>query len=414
MKNFLSFLIIRLVTTPIAWLPYRAVHALGRVLGTLAYYLIPKFRKRALSNLAIASDLKLSNLQIVQLAKESMQNLMITCLEYAKLASESSISKIVTCENPAEASAIMKNGKAVIFFCAHQANWELLFLEGTSRMPGVAIGRPIKNKQLYNWVMQIRQKFGGKIVAPKEAIKEGLRALKKGMFLGIVGDQGMPDSGFRCPFLGKMAWTSPMPALLSYRTGSPIIFAAVRRAQGHYFIHYSEPLWPNQAASMESEIDRLMRASLALLEDSIKQQPGQWLWVHNRWKQQTLGRVKRRFRQESLLIILPHTPSDELLSHLSTFRSIYPLEFITLMVPQGLNASELIENAEILTYASDAQMCIEDYRFKLVFNFTNNSQVRRHFLSLAAFEVVSLEDLHKLAGDSQNLSEILNRALCHA
>ena len=59
-------------------------------------------------------------------------------------------------------------------------------------MPGVAIGRPVKNHFLYNWVVSMREKYGGKIIAPNQAIKEGLRGLKKGAFLGIVGDQGCP------------------------------------------------------------------------------------------------------------------------------------------------------------------------------------------------------------------------------
>ena len=99
---------------------------------------------------------------------------MITFLEYPKLAREKNISRIATCDNPETALQLLSSDSGVIFFCGHQANWELFFLEGTSRMNGVAIGRPIKNTYLYNWVQDLRQKFGGKIVAPKNALKEGL------------------------------------------------------------------------------------------------------------------------------------------------------------------------------------------------------------------------------------------------
>ena len=68
---FISYLIIRLFTLPFAFLSYRVIHFLGRHLGSLAYYLIPKFRKRALSNLAL-SDLGLSNACIRKTAKASI------------------------------------------------------------------------------------------------------------------------------------------------------------------------------------------------------------------------------------------------------------------------------------------------------------------------------------------------------
>ncbi len=400
-----SFLLIRLLTLPMAALPYRAIHRIGALLGSLAYYLMPKFRKRAWSNLLLATDLKCTEKQMKQIAKGSFQNLMITCLEYPKLALEKNMAAIALCENPEKANEIMQTGKGVIFFCGHQANWEILFLEGTSRMPGVAIGRPIENRLLYNWVLSIRQKFGGKIITPQHAIREGLRALKRGAFLGIVGDQGMPDSGYSSPFLGKRAWTSPIPAILAYRTGTPIIVATTRRTEGKYRIHYSDPIWPNPEAPLEKEIDRMMRESLARLEESIRKNPEQWLWQHNRWKQQTLDLINPPFRQESICIILPPDPS--LFPHLETFRKIYPFEFLTFFVPQGFESAIPLSDVEILTYTTPF---IKDYRFKLVFNFTHHP-LRRHFLGLSAFHVFTLKDLKKIAGEAENLSTILMKAL---
>jgi len=378
-----------------------------------------KFRKRTLSNLSLANNtLGLSEKELISVAKGSFQNLMITCLEYAKLKQEKNIQNIAICENPELAASLVKEGKPPIFFCGHQANWELLFLEGTSRMPGVAIGRPIKNKILYEWVLSIRQKYGGKIITPKNAIREGLRGLKKGAFLGIVGDQGMPDSGFCSPFLGRNSWSSPIPAILSYRTGSPIMVATLKRHQAKYHIHYSDPIWPNIEEPMEKEIDRMMRQALQVFEEAVKATPDQWLWQHNRWKQQTLDRLKRPFRQESLCVIMPQDKeqSDLLIPHLSIFRKLYPHEFITFLIPQGFEISCLPEHVETQVYQSTNELFIKDYRFKLVFDFYGHPPIRRHFLKQSAFHVFTLKDLQKLsqATPADNLSNILTKAACHA
>jgi KDO2-lipid IV(A) lauroyltransferase len=388
----LSYLILRLFTLPFAFLPYRAIHALGKPLGTLAYYLIPKYRKRALSNLAL-SDLNLTTEQLKSTAKKSLQSLMITVLEYPKLARETTISRIVTCENPEEADAIMQQGKGVIFFCGHQANWELLFLEGTSRMPGVAIGRPTKNKHLYNWVQGIRQKFGGTIVAPKNALKEGLRALKKGAFLGIVGDQGMPDSGYHCPFLGREAWTSPAPAMLSYKTNTPLIVATTTRKNGRYTIHYEKALYPDPNAPMEQEIDRLMRAALALYENSIRKHPHEWLWIHNRWKQQPVGALKRRYREDSIALFLPETETH--LADLPLLRELYPTEHITLFAPKTL-AEKITLDAEIRPYTNPKELLLDDYRFKLIFDLTCNAKIKSHYKKRSAQTIVHPKTLQAL------------------
>lgn len=384
----LSYLAIRTLTFPFSLLPFRAIHFLGKVFGFAAYHLLTKYRKRTLSNLSLAQNLKLEDLK--KTAIGAFQNLAITCLEYPKFARLNNTKKIITCENPREAKELIDQGKGIIFFCGHQANWELLFVEGTQRMPGVAIGRPIKNATLYQWVVGIREKFGGTIIPPKQAIKGGLKALKEGKFLGIVGDQGMPESPYAFDFFGRRAWTTPAPAILSYRTGCPIMVATIRREKGHYFIHYSSPIWPDKEKTMEEEIQRMMKASLKLLEEDIRKRPSQWLWQHNRWKQETPLNVYYRYRWDSILILLDRDFDPQ---ELHTFREIYPKAFITVMAPEGM---DIPIESEVLRYRNNRELWMQDYRFKLVFNFTKEP-LSRHFLKQSAFDVLDLDRLKKAA-----------------
>jgi KDO2-lipid IV(A) lauroyltransferase len=369
-------LVIRLLTFPIALLPFRAIHFLGRRLAILAYYLIPRYRKRALSNLSLAFP-AMCEKELKGTAKASCQNLMIVALEYPKFSLCRSIDKVVICQNPHLTTA-----KNPIFFVGHQANWEVLFLDGSRRMPGVAIGRPIKNHHLYHWILSIREKFGGKIITPKGALKEGLRALKEGKFLGIVGDQGMPESPFSSLFFGRKAYTSPAPAILAHRTNTPLVVATIERRPGKYLIHYSEPIIPDPTLPAEIEVDRMMKEALILLEISIANRPGEWLWQHNRWKQESSALVYYRFRHDSILIIIPHA------LNLSLFRELYPKAFITLLMPEGCQSS--LDDAEIITYQRESELFKKDYRFKLIFNLTPNPKIASHYLKLSAFEVLNL------------------------
>lgn len=408
--------LIRVGTYPFSLMPYSWIHRIGKLLGTVAYHCMREYRKRALSNLALANDLSLTPNQVVYYARKSFQNLAINCLEYPKFSRETNFSEIIRCENPEVATSIYKQGKGVIFFCGHQSNWEVLFLDGTSRMSGIAIGKSIKNKRLYNWILSIREKNGGKIIAPRNAVKEGLRALKKGSFIGIVGDQGMPDSGYSFPFLGRRAWTSTAPALLAYKTNSPIIFATTRRIRGGYRIRYHDPIWPDTTKPVEQEVVRIMDQTLTLLQESIKESPGEWLWQHNRWKQQTTHNLYKRFRQDCICIILPDEGLEELLPHLPTLKEIYPLVFLFLLVPEKHRNTPLIEADETIYYRSLEETLLPDLRFKLIFNFTNYNKVRAHYESLSAFEVLDLPMIKELAKEHlqphHNLSDIFKRALC--
>src|SRR5476651_947090 len=124
--SLLGYALFRFFTFPLQFLPYKVLHKLGSGLGLAVYYLYPKYRKRALSNLALATDLHLTPEQIVTTAKKSLQNLAITALEYPRLSVEKNIHRLATCQNPEPSASMIKSGQGVIFFCGHQANWEIL------------------------------------------------------------------------------------------------------------------------------------------------------------------------------------------------------------------------------------------------------------------------------------------------
>ena len=418
-KDRLLYYLIRGATYPCSLLPYSWIHKLGKWIGSAAFYFMREYRKRALSNLALANDLAFSRKELIRIAKRSFQNLAINCLEYPKLSRETDFSRVIQCENPEQANELHRKKQGIIFFCGHQSNWEVLFLDGTTRMEGIAIGKPIKNKRLYNWVVSIREKNGGKIVAPRNAVREGLRALRKGSFIGIVGDQGIPDSGYSFPFLGRRAWTSTAPALLSYKTNSPIIFAGTRRVKGGYRIRYADTICHDQTQPAETEVVRMMNQLLTYLEESIKESPGEWLWQHNRWKQQTPHTLYKRFRLDCLCIILPQEKKafEEILPHLATLKLIYPLDFLFLVVPAAYRSIPLIEADDVIYYSHIEETLLKDYRFKLIFNFTGYKRIHKHYERLSAFEVLDLPALKELAAphlppEKQNdLSEIFKRAL---
>lgn len=161
-----SYHIVQSILSLLGVLPPFVLRSLGKMLGALIYRAYPAYRKRTLSNLFCCPALSDKTPQELQaIAKKSLQRLCITMLEYGRLKSKP-IEQIAYCENPDRALEVLKNGKGVIFFCGHLSNWEVLFLEGTSRMPGIAIGRPISNHYIYRYIVSIREKFGGSRSSP--------------------------------------------------------------------------------------------------------------------------------------------------------------------------------------------------------------------------------------------------------
>lgn len=398
-----SYFFIRLFTFPLGFLSQKKIVFLGRILGRIFYHLLSNFRKRTLSNLSLAKDLKLSNTETIEIAKKSFENLVIVCLEYAKLYKEKDISKLAKCLNPEKAANIINSGKSVIFLTGHQANWEIPLLEASRRFKGVAIGKPTKNKLLYNWILKIREKYGGKVVEPKEAVKESLKMLKKeNGSVGIVGDQGMPNSGFSSMFLGREAYSSTLPALLAYKTKSPIIVITIVRTKNSFYeLTYSDPIWPTEAP-LEQEIPRLTKESLKILEESIKKNPSDWLWQHNRWKSPHPKRIKRKFNHDSISVILSKNNFKNSVDLLKTLSEFYSKSSLNILTPQEFEAPPC---NELIFYNSKDDLLKISYKYKLVFNFTDNRKLTKHFLKHSAIKVISLKDLA-----NKNLEHLIVRS----
>lgn len=377
----------------ISLLPYKAIHALGRFTGWAAFYLYRPFRKKALANIAIAYGTTKSEKERKKLAIASFQNVMITMLEFFRLKrSKGRLKEIVTLEENSEVVELLEKKQGVIFLTGHQANWEIPFLAVTDKFPGIAIGRPIKNKRLYDYVLSVREMNGGKIVMPKSAIHQGMRALKSGQFLGIVGDQAYPTSPYAYPLFGTRAWTASTPALLAYKTGCPIVVGTTTRTSGHYHVTGSAPIWPDTSKPIKEEVPRMMDAAMQILETSIKKRPAEWMWVHDRWKQQGIDHVKRKYRFGFILVTLPKNPDPTLFA---TLRKIYPRSFLTYYAPKGLD----IPNETVVTYEKESELFTRDYRFQLVLDYYDSPKLRKHFKNLGAFQALATPDPKTLVKD---------------
>ena len=92
-----------------------------------------------------------------------------------------------------------------------------------------------------------------------------------------------PSAGIKVPFLGFPAWTSPVLAILSTRTGAPVLpFTCVPQGEDGYKLSFRQPIFPS-GRGPEAEAE-LTGRYLAAVEEDIRRAPEGWLWMHRRWR----------------------------------------------------------------------------------------------------------------------------------
>jgi lipopolysaccharide heptosyltransferase II len=95
-----------------------------------------------------------------------------------------------------------------------------------------------------------------------------------------LSDQHAGDHGVWTPFFGRLASTSPLPALLAKRTRAALIAAGVYTiGRARWRMVFTERFDETGAsvAVLTSKINQV-------IEQQIRRAPDDWFWVHNRWK----------------------------------------------------------------------------------------------------------------------------------
>ncbi|MDB5741480.1 MAG: lauroyl acyltransferase [Alphaproteobacteria bacterium] len=176
-------------------------------------------------------------------------------------------------------------GHALMFLSAHLANWEMLPILGEEMgVDGAAVVRPPNNPYVADWVARQRSINGPHtLIAKHNAARHMLSQLRGEKVLYMLVDQKLRE-GIAVPFFGRDAPTTPAPAALALKFGARIIFAANRRLPGSRFhVTVLPPLEFAATGDDALDVPALTAAITRRIEEIIRADPGQWLWIHNRW-----------------------------------------------------------------------------------------------------------------------------------
>lgn len=183
--------------------------------------------------------------------------------------------------------AIAAQEKPVIFFTGHFANWEVL---GTVLFDsGVHHGivyRPANNPLTDEFIIKRRGRIMSLFQVPK-GLRGGralVNALKSRRSLIILLDQKQ-NRGISVPFMGVPAMTAPAAARMSLRHDAKLVPIRVERLEGaHFRVTIKDALDYVPTEKLSDDVYALMTKVNQSLEEDVRARPGQWLWLHRRWK----------------------------------------------------------------------------------------------------------------------------------
>ena len=285
---YLEYLLFRALALCVNCLSDFDTMRLAEKLGALLFHLLKERREIALSNLRVAFGSEKSEEEIQKIARASMQNLVKVTLEFVRIPR--------ICKKPSLAIDLQKREnvwnalgkkKGLIVTVSHFANWELMGVSAASAgFPIHAIARPVKNPFVYNYIKHLRGITGLKTVDKAGAARATIKLLKQNQMVAILIDQHERQGGIWVDFFGRKACTTSLVATLALKYDVSVIPTYFYREEPERSVlYFGEPFPVIRTGNYEADVVANTQQYVSHIEGKIRKRPGDWLWMHRRWRE---------------------------------------------------------------------------------------------------------------------------------
>ena len=282
----------------VAWLS-RQVFAALRLLGpdrasNLGAWLAPRIgpwlphHRFVLENLRLAFPEK-SEAERAMIARESWANLGRTVCEYPHLdVLYDGDGKRVESHDATKTrlTALREAGRPVLIFGAHLGNWELpAVIAHAFGQRAAILYRTPNNPFIAADIVAMREPIMGMLIPAGIAAPIRMaEALDSGINLGMLVDQRF-GRGPRVPFFGHPVAANPFIARLARRFEAPVHgIRAIRLPNNRFSLELTEALDLPRDAKGKIDTDAATAMINQVIEGWVREHPGQWLWMHRRWR----------------------------------------------------------------------------------------------------------------------------------
>jgi len=288
----LEGLFLELLATLVPLLPRKALVKLANAAGWLAFRLLARERRIALTNLDIAFGQSKSSEEKRRIARSAFQTFARSLLGlfWSRRFDRAMLDKLVDIDPKCLETLVeqRERGKGVIFITLHYGEWELLGL-GMALLgcPLTIVTEQLRNPHVTRIFERLRGGAGSRIILQRNAVTKLFKALKRGECVALLIDlNALPSrGGIWLDFFGKPVFSYSAVAALALHTGATIAGTIGHPLpDGRIRMVYGPEIPAVSTGDEETDLQTISQACLRYCEELIRQHPENWLWFYRRWK----------------------------------------------------------------------------------------------------------------------------------
>jgi len=265
-------------------LPWWALYVLSDLLFFFIYHVVWYRKKLVWNNISAAFPEKSAE-EVNDISIAFYRNLCDQIVETVKLlhATPEEISARFEVDT-AVYDRLHSQGRHVLQATAHQFNWEWgnWILNRHTRFAVRIIYMMVGSRTMARIINEFRLKHGS-VLIPANDLNALLQTSANPSISVFLADQN-PSDRRRAQwetFLGREAPFHRGLEILARRKGHAVIFDEMVKVKRGHYRSISHLAFEDGSTTAEGEITS---AYVRFLEESIRRQPENWLWTHNRWK----------------------------------------------------------------------------------------------------------------------------------
>jgi KDO2-lipid IV(A) lauroyltransferase len=307
-NDWAGWLVLRPLYSIVPRLPLRTSYALAEKIGLIAYSILLPYRKRVIENLKVAFGKEKNEEELKAIAREMSIYMLKGAIElfYSCSPSKEKIFgrvRVIGRENLD--AALMKN-RGVIALSSHLGNFTLLGrrleMDG---YPFHTLRKDPKGPLLTRFYRKLEKIYGGRFiyVEPwRECLHRMIICLRNNEIVCFVPDENKRHGGVKVDFFGQKASTAIGPAVLSLRTGAPIVpVFIIRERDDTHTIVFEPEMHLELSGDQDKDVYLITSTFTRIIESYVKRYPSQWQWISNRWRTKPPRKQVRTKRRDLFL-----------------------------------------------------------------------------------------------------------------
>ena len=258
-------------------------------LGRLLWKRYHRGRKRALDNLR-ASFPEKSEQWIWQTGRRSFEHIVMLAVDVlftARLVKKYNWRSYSRYKNVERAKWLMQEGRGLLLVTGHYSNFEIIgYLLGLFGFNIYSIARPLDNKYINNYLYDVRERVGQKIIDKKGASELMDQIASTGATLCFIADQDAGKKGIFVDFFGRKASTYKSIGLIAISCNIPIVVGCSRRVDNRFYFEIvaNRIIFPEEWQDKDKPLEWITAEYTRAMEEFVRQEPSQYWWLHRRWK----------------------------------------------------------------------------------------------------------------------------------